>query len=138
MSSHGSRKDPHGLLARQDATRAFRPTGQVGGGLLGLLADFAPVLGDIKALTLDAPRSFKEGNVGRGLLALASIIPGMPSPKIIKKLMKNRKLAERMGGPLGRGDHPLGILAPPGSDVVRANEGLLALLLKHRGLPPAT
>lgn len=53
-----------------------------GGGLfriLGTAADFVPVVGDVKALAFDAPREFSRGNVGMGLLSLASVVPGVPS-----------------------------------------------------------
>ena len=86
MPRHGDPGDPHGLLAQQDATKPFRPTGQQGGGLLGLLADFAPVVGGVKALALDAPREFRAGNTGMGLLSLASLIPGVPSARQVRGL----------------------------------------------------
>lgn len=96
--SHNSHGRPHreGILGLLDKVSEFRE--QTGSSVRGLLEDprgvvtqgirdaardpaldFSPLLGDIKAGLFDAPREFAEGNLGMGLLAMAGMLPGVPS-----------------------------------------------------------
>lgn len=84
----GRQRFLHTLAAHQRTRDPSRETSQflrALGTLAGLAVDQTPVLGDVKAVALDAPRAFRRGDIGSGLLALASAIPGIPALQRAKR-----------------------------------------------------